>query len=36
VGKHRAPSIPDPVLQIDKDFDTVAESSGQRVEPLNL
>ncbi len=45
-GRHRAPSIPDlivaaaaefaglAVLHIDKDFDLIAETTGQRVERL--
>jgi len=46
-GQHRAPSIPDlliaataeltghTVLHLDKDFDLIADLSGQRVERLN-
>ena len=47
-GQHRAPSIPDllvaaaaelsglTVLAVDKDFDLIAEVTGQRVEQLRL
>lgn len=47
-GQHRAPSIPDlliaataelselTVLHLDKDFDLIAEVTGQKVERLNL
>jgi predicted nucleic acid-binding protein len=48
VGKHRGPSIPDlliaataelvslSVLHVDKDFDAIAEITGQQIERLNL
>ena len=47
-GRHRAPSIPDliiaataelaglTVLHFDKDFDVIAELTGQPVERLNM
>lgn len=48
LGKHRAPSVPDllisaiaemsrlTVLHLDKDFDLIAEITGQPMEPLRL